>query len=67
MIAINHGLFLFLQALKNKPNTVILSTAYLPPIEYFYFLQQVENAVVEADETYQKQTYRNRCVIYSEK
>jgi hypothetical protein len=53
--------------LNDYRNTVFLSTAYFPPIEYFYLLQRFENAVIEAEETYPKQTYRNRCVIYSEK
>jgi len=48
-------------------NTVIFSTAYFPPIAYFYLLQKFENIVIEAEETYPKQTYRNRCIIYSEK
>jgi hypothetical protein len=53
--------------LTTGSNTVFLSTAYFPPIEYFYYLQKFENAVIEAEETYPKQTYRNRCIIFSEK
>jgi len=53
--------------LNRNLNTVFLSTAYFPPIEYFYYLQKFEKAVIEAEETYPKQTYRNRCIIYSEK
>lgn len=67
VIVIDHGLFLFLQVLNYNQNTAILSTAYFPPIEYFYLLQKFENIVIEAEETYPKQTYRNRCIIYSEK
>lgn len=44
-------------------NTVLLSTAYLPPIDYFYYLLKSENVLIEQFETYPKQTYRNRCEI----
>lgn len=56
-----------MQFLNKNQNTALLSTAYFPPVEYFYYLQKFENIVIEAEETYPKQTYRNRCVIYSEK
>lgn len=45
--------------------TSILSTAYFPPVEYFYYINRCENAWIDGYENYQKQTYRNRCVIYS--
>ncbi len=41
--------------------------AYMPPIEYFVLLDNAEQVIVEQFETYQKQTYRNRCLIYTEK
>ena len=56
-----------MQLLNQNQNTALLSSAYFPPIEYFYYLQKFENIVIEAEETYPKQTYRNRCIIYSEK
>jgi hypothetical protein len=40
----------------------ILATAYLAPIEYFYFLINRE-PFIEAHEFFQKQTYRSRCAI----
>ena len=40
----------------------LLSTAYLPPVEYFALLLS-ENAAIEREERYQKQSYRNRTVI----
>lgn len=43
-------------------DNVLLSTAYLPPVEYFALLLS-ENAAVEREERYQKQSYRNRTVI----
>jgi hypothetical protein len=41
----------------------LLSTAYLPPIEYFYFLLTHESHLIEAHEFFQKQSYRSRCNI----
>jgi hypothetical protein len=40
----------------------LLSTAYLPPVEYFAFLL-AEGATIEREERYQKQSYRNRTTI----
>ncbi len=45
---------------------VLLSVAYNPPVAWFALLAKYE-VLLEAHETYPKQTYRNRCVIYSEK
>ncbi len=42
-----------------------MSSAYLPPIEYVAFLLKCEIAIMEIEETYPKQTYRNRCSILS--
>jgi hypothetical protein len=41
----------------------IFSTAYLAPVHYYARLMQYERVFVEQFDTYQKQTYRNRCVI----
>ena len=41
----------------------LLSTAYLPPIEYFAAIAKYGGAQIEACENYQKQSYRNRCTI----
>ncbi|NVO11732.1 MAG: WbqC family protein [Bacteroidales bacterium] len=46
-------------------NTVILSTAYLPPIQYFSKLLSYPEVLIEAQESYSKQSYRNRCEILS--
>jgi hypothetical protein len=43
---------------------VLLSTAYLAPIEYFALLYQ-QDCWVDVEEHYLKQSYRNRCVIAS--
>ena len=47
----------------NKTAGAILSSAYFPPIEYFRVIARVGNVFLEANETFQKQTYRNRCKI----
>lgn len=47
---------------------ILLSTAYLPPVEYFACLaMEGVEVFIEKFETYPKQTYRNRCEIYAEK
>lgn len=43
----------------------ILGTAYFPPVEYFHLLACCPKVMVEACESYQKQSYRNRCLIYA--
>jgi predicted component of viral defense system (DUF524 family) len=45
--------------------TILVSTAYLPPIEYFSLLNKSAVALIEKEENYTKQTYRNRCYILS--
>jgi len=42
---------------------VYLSTAYFPPIQYFCKLLEYNTIIIEAEEHYQKQSYRNRCRI----
>ena len=46
-------------------NTVLLSTAYLPPVAWFAAVARSGAAQVEACESFQKQSYRNRCNICS--
>lgn len=48
---------------SDKPQSVLLSTAYLPPISYFVAILNAEDISVETHENYIKQTYRNRCKI----
>jgi len=43
--------------------TVLLSTAYLPPISWISKAMHADKVLIEAFETYPKQTYRNRCRI----
>ena len=41
----------------------LLSSAYLPPVEYFAAIAKYKSVCIEACENYQKQSYRNRCTI----
>lgn len=45
------------------PFRVLLSTAYLPPAEYFAKISAASEVFIEREENYLKQTYRNRCYI----
>ena len=42
---------------------ILLSTAYLPSINYFSLLLKEDVLVMEKHEHFVKQTHRNRCVI----
>ena len=45
-------------------SSILLSTAYLPPVQYISkFITHVP-VLIEKHENYQKQSYRNRCYIY---
>ncbi len=43
----------------------ILSTAYWPPVQYFAHIAAAGTVLLEQHENYQKQSYRNRCMIYA--
>lgn len=45
--------------------SVLLPTSYLPNIQYFTKVISGVGVLIEANETYPKQTYRNRCEILS--
>ena len=44
---------------------VLLSSLYLAPVQYYSKLFRAKRAVIETDDNYQKQSYRNRCIIAS--
>jgi hypothetical protein len=44
---------------------ILVSTAYLPPVEYFSLISGAKEVLIEKEENYKKQTYRNRCYILS--
>lgn len=41
----------------------VLTTAYLPPVEYFFVIAQSGRVLIEQHENYQKQSWRSRCRI----
>ncbi|MDR3184991.1 MAG: WbqC family protein [Prevotellaceae bacterium] len=45
--------------------TCLLSTAYWPPVQAFCKMAGAATLALEQHEHYVKQTYRNRCLIYS--
>lgn len=44
-------------------NTIVLSSLYLAPIEYYSNIFSAQRVLVEVNDNFQKQTYRNRCNI----
>lgn len=44
---------------------ILFSTAYFPPLQYFVYFIEAGDIIIERYENYIKQTYRNRCKIYS--
>ena len=46
-----------------QESSVLLSTAYLAPVQYYTKLLMYPNVYIENEENYCKQTYRNRCNI----
>ena len=44
-------------------NTVLLSSAYLPPVSFFTAIKSGGDVLIEQYDNYCKQTYRNRCRI----
>jgi hypothetical protein len=43
----------------------LLSTAYFPPVHYMALIARSDNILIEKEENYLKQTFRNRCYILS--
>lgn len=46
-------------------NTVLLSTAYLGPVQYYTKFFLGKKVIIEKHDNFIKQTYRNRCLILS--
>ena len=44
-------------------NCVLLSTTYFGPVQWYQKLHVYDRVLIEHHETFQKQTYRNRCLI----
>jgi hypothetical protein len=49
----------------SETKTVLLSTAYLAPVEYYLQMNTHRQVIIERHCNYLKQTYRNRCIIAS--
>jgi len=49
--------------MKEGKRIILLSSAYLPPVQYVSKLLLTGEVLLENDENYLKQTYRNRCHI----
>ena len=49
----------------NSQFSTLLPTAYWAPIQYYTKIVGQQSVYLEQHENYQKQTYRNRCVIYA--
>lgn len=45
--------------------SLLLPTSYFPPVSYFSALLKNKNIIIEVKEHFPKQTWRNRCSIYS--
>ncbi|MBQ9203994.1 MAG: WbqC family protein [Prevotella sp.] len=43
--------------------TVLLQTTYFGPVQWYQKLNRYDRVLIEQHDSYQKQTYRNRCVI----
>ena len=43
--------------------SALLTTAYFPPVEYFFAIAHSDRVLIEQHEAYQKQSWRNRCRI----
>ena len=44
---------------------LLLSTAYFPPAGYMALIARSKGVLIEREENYHKQTWRNRCIIMS--
>ena len=51
--------------MTSRPVCAVLSTAYFPPVEYFMAAAMTGSILIDAQESYVKQSYRNRCRIYA--
>lgn len=47
----------------DRAQAVLLSSLYLAPVHYYSKLFRTEKAIIEIHDHYQKQSYRNRCII----
>lgn len=48
---------------KIEVGIILLSTAWFGPVYYYHAVKQADSVLIEKDEHFQKQTWRNRCLI----
>ena len=53
----------FSSGTSNNSGSLLISTAYLPPVSYISACLHAEEICIEQHETYTKQTVRNHCLI----
>jgi hypothetical protein len=51
--------------MSSYQGSILLSTSYFPPVQYFTHFINNRDITIECHENYLKQTYRNRCRILS--
>lgn len=49
----------------SEEKTILLSSSYLAPVEYYSLMNRCSFVIIEQQDHYIKQTYRNRCKILS--
>ncbi|MGV8096289.1 MAG: WbqC family protein [Mangrovibacterium sp.] len=50
-------------SLGKNTHEILLSSAYLPPVQYIAKFLQYQTILIETDENFLKQSYRNRTII----
>ena len=48
---------------ERKERTALLKTTYFGPIQWYQKLNRFDRCIIEQYDSYQKQTFRNRCII----
>ena len=46
-----------------KHQTLLIEPHYMPCVQYFVYLNSFDKVLIDLDDTYSKQSYRNRCRI----
>ena len=52
-------------ATEQTTTALLLSSTYFGPVQWYQKLNRAVSCVIDASENFQKQTYRNRCIIAS--
>lgn len=54
---------MFDKVIEDKSRKIAVDLLYLPPIEFFVAIDGYDTLIIEKQENYQKQTYRNRASV----